>query len=392
MPRVLASPTEYEITDEDYGKTYNLLDNLRGDDISVEAHVGHCATPLSAENVHARELGGGNRLRYYARSFRRTASDLRAGNVDVYHHMNLSYRWFNPLLLAGVQGDTPVVIGPCQAGHAIMDEEFNRMVGHAVGRDLSRSVTDPLHSLVDAVRDGALDPLRERLFVRTLRAADRIVVVHEEARSHYAELVDESKLRVVPLGVNPDQFDYSERGESNALVAIGSLRKRKGYDVLLDAIAAVADRHPSVHLHVFGKGPQRAELDSQVRRLNITDNVTFHGYVDQSVLKEYLASARAFVHPSRSESFSLVRLEAMASGCPVVVSDIDGAHEMVRDGEDGYVVPREDPEILADRIGELLADLDMAREMGRTGRRRVEAKYDWRSIGQSYVDIYRSFL
>lgn len=392
MPRVLVSPAEYEISNEDYGKTYNLLDNLRGDGLSIEAHVGHCSTPLTASNVHVRELGGGNRLRYYSRAFRTTAREFDSGDVDVYHHMNLSYRWFNPLLLANKHGETPVVIGPCQAGHAIMDEEFNRMVSHTVGRDLSRTVTDPLHSVVNGIRDFALDPVRMSLFKRTLRAADRIVVVHEEAKSVYADLVDESKLRVVPLGVNPDQFEYSERNESNDLVAIGSLRKRKGYDILLEAIALVCERHPSIQLNVFGRGPQREELVAQVRRLGIEENVTFHGFVDQSVLKEHLASARAFVHPSRSESFSLVRLEAMASGCPVVVSDIDGAREMVRDGTDGFVVPRASPKPLAERLDELLADLGMAKEMGRSARERVEEKYDWRTIGRSYVDIYRSLL
>lgn len=392
MPRVLVSPTTYEISDEDYGKTYNLLNHLRGDDLSVEAYVGRCGTPLTAENVRARQLGGGGKFRYYVRAFRRAAEELDSGSVDLYHHMNLSYRWFNPLLLAGKQGDTPVVVGPCQGGHAIMGEEFNRMLGLAVGRDLPRSVTDPLHTAVEGVRDVALDPVREALFARTLRAADRIVVVHEEAKSVYADIVDESKIRVVPLGVDPDRFDYVERGESSSLVAIGSLRERKGYDVLMEAIALVRESNPDVELNVFGEGPQRDELEERVRRLGIEDAVTFHGFVDQSVLRESLATARAFVHPSRSESFSLVRLEAMASGCPVVVSDIDGAREMVRDGTDGFVVPREAPEPLAERIVELLSDREMARAMGRSARDRVEAKYDWDAIGQEYVDIYRSLL
>ena len=392
MDQVLLSPTGFEISNEDYGKTYNILNNLGAEDLSIHAHVGHCGTPLTADNVHVSELGGRNRLQYYWRAFSRTAKAMRTGSVDLYHHLNMSYRWFNPLLLAGTHGDTPVVIGPCQAGHAIMGEEFNRMASHAVGVELPRQVTDPIQTGINAIRKIGLDSLRKTLFVKTLEAADRIVVVHEAAKAEYAELVDPSKLRVVPLGVNPDQFEFHERGESHSLVAIGSLRRRKGYDVLLEAVSRLKETHPNIHLNVFGTGPREATLREQVADLGIAENVTFHGFVEQSVLKDHLADARAFVHPSRSESFSLVRLEAMASGCPAVVTDIDGAREMVRDGTDGYVVPRENPKAIARRTRTLLEDVDKAREMGRSARRRVEEKYDWATIGQQYVDIYHSLL
>jgi len=392
MPRILVSPSEFSISNEDYGKTFNLLDNLRGPDLRIDAYVSHCDGEISSDTLHVHEMAASNRLQYYSQSFRVARRELKAGSVDLYHHMNLSYRWFNPLLIAGLHGDTPVVVGPCQAGHAIMDEEFNRMVSHAVGRDLSRKLTDPLYTGINAIRDFGVDPLRKALFVKTLEAADRIVVVHEHAKKEYAKFVDTSKLRVVPLGVNPDEFEYQERGASKSLVAIGSLRERKGYDVLLDAVALLRRTDPGVTLHIFGQGPQETALRQQATELGIEDTVTFHGFVDQSTLKQHLADARAFVHPSRSESFSLVRLEAMANGCPVVVSDIDGADEMVRNGTDGFVVPREDPAAIAQRARELLSDTEKAREMGRAARERVEEKYDWKKIGQQYVNIYRSLL
>jgi len=392
MTRVLAAPVEFALSDRDYGKSYNLLNNLGGEGLTVDAYVSEEETRVDAEGVTIHELHSPNKLSYYPAAFRAARRELKTGQFDVYHHVNLSYRWFNPLLLANSHGDTPAVIGPCQAGHAIMAQEFNRMVGHAVGRSVPNWATRPLYRVIQATRGLAIDGVRGELFERTLAAADRIVVVHEEARDVYSKFVDASTLEVIPLGVNPDEFEFTERRDTHSLVAIGSLRERKGYDVLLEALATVSETHPDVHLDVFGKGPQREALEGLAIDLGVESNVTFHGFVDQSVLKEHIADARAFVHPSRSESFSLVRLEAMAGGCPVVVTNTDGAREMVRDGKEGYVVEPERPEALAGRIIELLGDNELARDLGQGARTRVEEKYDWRDIGQQYVSVYEDVV
>jgi len=390
MPRVLVGPTKADMHNDEYGKSYNLLNNLHDDHFTVDTYTRTVSDRLDPENVTVYPLGGSNRITYYARLYRTLLRELRNSPVDIYHHMNLSYRWFNPLLVSGLQNDIPVVIGPCQAGHAIMAEEFNRMISSWVGSDLPRPLTDPVHAAVDATRDAVLDPPRMDLFKRTLEAADRVVVVHEEAREVYAEFVDESKLRTIPLGVDPDFFEYSEPENSKELVAIGSLRERKGYDVLFEALDIIRQEYPEVHLNIFGDGPLEDELHAQVEQLNLAANVTFHGYVDQSVVREHLSRARAFVHPSRSESFSLVRLEAMSTGCPMVVTDISGAREMIRDGEEGFVVPIESPEPIADAVTTLLSDYELTKRISRQARDRVEEKYDWRKIADEYLDLYRS--
>lgn len=390
MPRVLIGPTKTNIHNNEYGKSYNLLNNLYDDNFTVDIYTRTVSGSLSPENVTVHPLGGSNRISFYSKLYYRLFRELREGSVDIYHHMNLSYRWFNPILVSGLHDDVSVVVGPCQTGHAIMAEEFNRMLSFWVGRNLPRPLTDPFHTIVDATRDVVLDPPRMDLFKRTLEAADRIVVVDKEAYEMYADLVDESKLRTIPLGVDPDVFEYSEPDDSQELVAIGSLRERKGYDILFEALDQIQREYPEVHLHVFGDGPLEDELIAQVKRLDLDENVTFHGYVDQSIVREYLSRARAFIHPSRSEGFSLVRLEAMSSGCPVVVTNVSGANEMVRDGEEGFVVPIESPEPIADAVTTLLSDYELTKHISRQARDRVEEKYDWRKIADEYLDLYRS--
>jgi glycosyltransferase involved in cell wall biosynthesis len=368
------------------------LNNIRSDRYTVDAYVSEVETPIDSDTVRVHELHNSTKLGYYLSSFTEAARELRSGTVDLYHHMNLSYRWFNPLLLAGIEGDVPVVIGPCQTGHSIMREEFRTLVSNGLGIDVPAPLIDAVYPVVSRSRDSLLNPVRLYLFARTLRTADRIVVVHEDAKEQYSDFVDEDKLQVIPLGVDAGDFEFVERTQTEEFVAIGALKERKGYDVLIDSLAEVADSHSDVHLHVFGEGPLEQELRTQARELDIAKNITFHGFVDQSVLKEYLAEARAFVHPSRSESFSLVRLEAMAVGCPVIISDIPGAHEMVRNRKDGIVIPPESSEALTKAMLDVLGDFELAAEMGHNARERIEKKYDWQQIGQRYVELYEGLL
>lgn len=392
MTSVLASPVDFSVNNVRYGKSYNILNNLRSDEFEIEAYTGRVETPIICDNVELVSLNSDSKLDYLSKSYGATYRRLRAGKVDIYHHMNLGYRWCNPLLVTGVVDDVPTIIGPVQGGHDILAEEFHQLVTNGFGLDISQRVTDPIYNAIQHTRSIFIDPPRIRLYGRTLKKADKIIAVHSEAKDLIGEFVDESKIDIIPLGVDTTEFTFTERRQTNDLVAIGALKKRKGYDILLESLAPVAEAFPGVHLHVFGNGPLRSALRTRAERNGIGDNVTFHGHVDQDVLQEYLAEARAFVHPSRSESFSLVRLEAMATGAPAIVSNTSGSREMVRDGTDGYVVPTEDTEALTEAMERVLGDFDLAKQMGRNARKHVEKKYDWREIGKQYVEAYQSLI
>jgi len=392
MPSVLVSPVDFSVSNSEYGKSYNILNNIEADDFTIDAYAGNVETPLECESVTLHSFDSETTLEYLFDAYQVAYDHLRDGDVDLYHHMNLGYRWFNPLLVANLTDSVPTVIGPAQGGHDILRQEFHYLIDHAFGIDVPQTVTDPLYSVFDRTRSMLIDPPRLRLYRRTLRNADTVVAVHQDAKDLLANFVDESKIEIVPLGVDPTEFTFSERSRTSSLVAIGMLKERKGYDILLNALASVSTEFPDVHLHIFGEGPLRTELEFQAERNDVADHVTFHGYVEQSELREYLADARAFVHPSRSESFSLVRLEAMATGTPMIVSNTAGATEMVRDDMEGYVVPIGDSDALADAIGRVLGDFELASQMGRNARAHVEETYDWRTIGQQYIDIYRSLI
>ena len=392
MPSVLAAPVDFSVSDARYGKSYNLLQNLETEEYDITAYTGRIDSQVACKNVDVISLGSSSKIDYMASSYRTIYREIQRENFDLYHHMNLGYRWFNPLLVAGVLDDIPTLIGPAQGGHEIYPQEFNHLIQNILQLNVPEWITDPTYQAVKLGQSTVIDPLRTRLYERTLRKADKIIAVHKEAEDLLSRFVDRSKIEVIPLGVDPNDFKFSERRRTNDLVSIGALKKRKGYDVLLHSLRAVQEEFPNVHLHVFGTGPLESELKEQAMENGVRSNVTFHGYVNQSVLKEYLRDAQAFVHPSRSESFSLVRLEAMSTGTPAIVSDTSGAKEMVREGEDGYVVPVENQKSLAEAIKRILSDFELVQEMGRNARNHVEEKYDWRKIGREYVETYNSLL
>jgi glycosyltransferase involved in cell wall biosynthesis len=142
---------------------------------------------------------------------------------------------------------------------------------------------------------------------------------------------------------------YEER---NGLLFAGRLVSRKGVDIALQALSLLHERGRSLPLTVCGDGPERDRLEKMARRLNLADHVVFRGWTEPETLSELYRASRAALIPSRKEPFGIVALEAIASRCPVVASDVGGLPEAV--GDCGVLVEPERPEGLADGIEAVL--------------------------------------
>lgn len=172
------------------------------------------------------------------------------------------------------------------------------------------------------------------------------------------------------------------------VIGVGRMVRRKGFDTLVRAwgrVPAAARRaaggETSAELVLVGDGPERTRLERLVRREQIT-GVTFTGALGRAGVLAELRRSRAFALPYRSrlggldpEGLGLATLEAAACGLPVVVGRSGGAPETVRHGRTGYVVAPDDPDELAARLGDLLADSDHARALGDAGRRLVGERF-----------------
>lgn len=220
-----------------------------------------------------------------------------------------------------------------------------------------------------------------------------IVVLTETARAYFPRAI-RRRTHVIPNPVVLDRGGPAaapgdapgpgERsGTGSTLIAAGRLTEQKGFDLLLQAFAAVAPRHPGWSLVVWGDGPLRPELERQRDDLGLRQRAFFPGLTDR--LHHEMAAAELFVLSSRYEGFPMVLCEAMASGLPAVAFDCpSGPSAIVRDGVDGLLVPPEAVEALSAAMARLMADDGERRALGaqapavldRFGLDRVLARWD----------------
>ena len=174
------------------------------------------------------------------------------------------------------------------------------------------------------------------------------------------------------------------------IVAVGSLKPLKAYDVLLQALAILAKQGKTFELLLAGDGPERASLESLARELAIEDRVTFLGPVDD--VPGLIAGAQIVAHPSKSEGLSNTILEAMAEGVPVVATAVGAAPEIIEDGRSGLLVPPGCPESLAASLGRLIDDPDLRDRLGREGLRYVRRECDESQVADGYERLFRRLL
>ena len=218
------------------------------------------------------------------------------------------------------------------------------------------------------------------------RWATAIVCVSEGERQDGESAGIHATWRVVPNGVDLDEFGVEDRGaarrtlglDSGPLaVSVGRLSRQKGMDVLLAAWPEVETRVPGAQLVVVGSGPEEDELRRRAgsaRLVGASDDVG-----------SWLGAADVVVVPSRWEGLAYVVLEAMAAGRTVVASDVAGMREAL--GDTGFIVPPEDPGALATGLAQAFTQ-----PRGTAARERVEQLYDLRRATQAMADLYAEVL
>ena len=197
-------------------------------------------------------------------------------------------------------------------------------------------------------------------------------------------ILEPSDVTVLPNFVDPARFRPGE-GAGDHFVYFGRLRSVKGVDTLVEAAAPLAE-HP---LYVLGTGPDRERLERTVESRGL-DHIRFLGHRDGEELHEVVRSARAAVVPSELyENCPMAVLESLALATPVVGSEMGGIPELIRDGEDGFLVPPGEPESLRETMDWLARHPGRAAEMGDAGRRKVERRFGPERHYRGLAEVYR---
>ncbi|MBB5041388.1 glycosyltransferase family 4 protein [Shinella fusca] len=277
--------------------------------------------------------------------------------------------------------------GDCLAGdvvvvHAVNAE--NLKIKKAAGQ--WRWLLNPIHAWV-ALRDyWMIGHLRYKRYIAVSRR------VSQELVKHYR--VPESRIRVISNGVDVDRFkpdasarrrireDFGIPQDAPLLLFVGHEFNRKGLAYLIDAMERLG---PEFHLLVVGsdnQAPYRAMAKASAGR------IVYAG--EQKNVERFFAAADAFVFPTSYETFSLVCMEAMASGLTVFATSVGGIEEYLKDGQNGMMIVQDGADI-ARKIEAVFRDAALAEQM-RAAARLTAENYSWDNIARQYVDLLAEIL
>jgi len=202
------------------------------------------------------------------------------------------------------------------------------------------------HAISESTRDD---------LVRRGVPSERVVVIHPGVDS---------------TGYRPDPA--TPHAERPTFLYLGRLKRYKGVEFALMAVAAARQARRDIMLDICGQGDDRPRLESLAKRLGLGEAVRFLGFVSEQDKRRLLRRAWAVVFPSPKEGWGITNVEAAASGTPALASDSPGLRESVQNGVTGYLVPHGDVPALADRMLALAADPSLVERLGRAARRFAE--------------------
>jgi glycosyltransferase involved in cell wall biosynthesis len=328
-------------------------------------------------------LEGGTRIRkpLYAlaplvvvAALRTARSVLAEGGFDLVH-----VHWVVPNGPIGARTASshglPLVVS--LHGSDVAVSERSRAIGRATRWSLSRSaaVTAPSADLLERAR--------------------RLGATGALERVPYG--ADASAFQVAP-GTGEALRRRLGLGEDAVVVAgVGRLIPVKGFEYLVDAHAAALASSPELRLVLVGDGDGRSGLEARIRALGVSDTVVLAGAAPPAEIPAYMAASDVIAVPSIRhggyvDGLPNVALEAMAAGKPVVGSRVGGIPELVRDGENGVLVPEKDAGVLAEALVALARDPELRARLGANGREEIREERSWDAVGRRLVEVYDRVL
>jgi glycosyltransferase involved in cell wall biosynthesis len=228
------------------------------------------------------------------------------------------------------------------------------------------------------------------------KISSSLIVVSNRVKEEILEIekIKEEKIRVVFNGIQVlnEQINQSEARkllgwseDSPVILNVGRLNIAKGQKHLIDALPNVLEIFPQARVYIAGEGELRKSLENQIIEKSLQAQIELLG--TRSDIQTMLRAADIFVLPSLWEGLSIALLEAMATECPVVVSDVEGIDDVVVHGKNGLVVPIGGVEALSDVIIELLSNPVLGEQLGKAAKEHGSAYFSVDAMCEQYEEI-----
>ncbi|MBH8573602.1 glycosyltransferase family 1 protein [Nostocaceae cyanobacterium CENA369] len=244
-----------------------------------------------------------------------------------------------------------------------------------------------------------------------LETAETIVATSPQEKEHMRALVSsKGNIDIIPCGTDVERFGSVEREEARQQLGIdpetkvifyvGRFDQRKGIETLVRAVSQSQLRGKTPLKLIIGGGSrpgqsdglERDRIESIVNELGMSSFTSFPGNLDHEILPTYYAAADVCVVPSHYEPFGLVAIEAMASGTPVVASDVGGLQFTVVPGETGLLAPAKDEVAFAAAIDQIISNPTWRNKLGEAAKHRVRTKFSWDGVASQLSDLYIDLL
>lgn len=226
----------------------------------------------------------------------------------------------------------------------------------------------------------------------------KIICVSEEVEKVYKEKLNlpDEKFLVIKNGVDIEYFDNIERKaelkqkfkieEEKVILTGGRLSSEKGIDYFLRAAEKLIKIFPPVKFLIVGEGSEREKLEREVESMNLEEKVIFTGYRDD--LPQIMKISDVVVLSSKWEGLPNLLIEAMACKLPVVATNVGGCKEIVKEGENGFLVEYGDIENLTEKILYILKNPEMSEKMGKKGYEFIKTHFNIKDKIKQYENIY----
>jgi glycosyltransferase involved in cell wall biosynthesis len=267
-----------------------------------------------------------------------------------------------------------------------------KLVVHTTHGHLFYGYYNSLLTRLIVLTEQLMAPLAKRIVLLTDRSIEEHVSRGIGRRDKF--VVISPGIDVSSYGPNPETKKHFRKelniGEDVKVIGwAGRLTRIKSPQTFLEAAAIVKDRQPGVHFALLGEGELEGQLRHMAGSLGLGDSMTFLG--KENGIRNFLASIDLFALTSANEGLGLVLLEAMASGLPVIATDVGGVPEVLEGGRAGLLVRPEDPLSLARCMLSLLKNKEVTRDLVRKGRDRA-AVYSEENTLEQYINLYRELL
>ncbi|MEO0130598.1 MAG: glycosyltransferase family 4 protein, partial [candidate division WOR-3 bacterium] len=232
-----------------------------------------------------------------------------------------------------------------------------------------------------------------------IKKSDKITAISNYTSNEIRKYYDR-EIKIIPFSAAVKvlaEEKEDKKSDKKTILFVGRLVKRKGVNYLILSFKEVL-KEIEAKLIIVGDGSERRNLENLTKELELTDYIEFKGFVSDRELAYYYKNCDLFVLPAiidergDTEGLGVVLLEAMVYKKPVIASEVGGILDIIKDYENGILVPEKEPQRLAEKILEVLRNEKLAQKLGENGYRFVKENFSWERIINDLKALYKETL